>query len=109
MITSFPKIFAIGSKQTERLFLNTVEITEKVDGSQIAFGLIDGQLHIRSKGAQLFADNPEKMFSLGIQVIKDRFDRGLLSENIIYYGEYLKIERHNDRKIFNKKSMGKNK
>ena len=35
MINGFPKIFAIGSKQTERLFLDEVEITEKIDGSQI--------------------------------------------------------------------------
>lgn len=95
MINAFPKIFAIGSRQTERLFLNEVEITEKVDGSQICFGVIDGQLFMRSKGAQLFVENPEKMFSLGIEVIKDRFERGRLSENFVYYGEYLKTERHN--------------
>lgn len=95
MIPSFPKIFAIGSRQTERLFSNEVEITEKIDGSQIAFGVIDGQLHIRSKGAPLYVDNPEKMFVKGIEIIKDRFDRGLLPDNFIYYGEYLKSERHN--------------
>ncbi len=95
MLMSFPKIFAIGSKQTERLFLNEVEVTEKIDGSQIGFGVLDGQLYIRSKGAQLFVDNPEKMFSLGIEVIKYLFDKNLLIENLIYYGEYLRTERHN--------------
>lgn len=95
MIPSFPKIFAIGSRQTERLFTGEVEITEKIDGSHIAFGVIDGQLHIRSKGAALYVDNPEKMFAPAIAIIKDRFERGLLDQHFIYYGEYLKSERHN--------------
>lgn len=94
-IPSFPKIFAIGSRQTERLFLNDVEITEKIDGSQIGFGVLNGELFIRSKGAQLYIDNPEKMFAPAIEIIKDRFDSGLLVEKYCYYGEYLKSERHN--------------
>ncbi len=94
-IPSFPKIFAIGSRQTERLFFSEVEITEKIDGSQIGFGVLDGQLCIRSKGAQLYLDNPEKMFAPAIEVIKDRLDRGLLKPGMCYYGEYLKTERHN--------------
>lgn len=94
-IPSFPKIFAIGSKQTERLLSGEVEITEKIDGSQIGFGNLGGALYIRSKGAQLYVDNPDKMFGLAVELIKDRFDRNLLTEGIIYYGEYLKTERHN--------------
>lgn len=95
MIPSFPKIFAIGSRQTERLFSGEVEITEKIDGSHIAFGVMGGYLFMRSKGAQLYVDNPDKMFVKAIEIIKDRFDRGLLLEGWLYYGEYLKSERHN--------------
>src|SRR5579864_1542962 len=95
MITAFPKIFAIGSRQTEKLFSGIVEITEKIDGSQIAFGNIDGELVMRSKGSLLYVDNPEKMFSIAIDIIKDKFDKGLLPLNSIHYGEYLRSERHN--------------
>lgn len=94
-INAFPKIFAIGSRQTERLFHNEVEITEKIDGSAIAFGVINGELHMRSKSSPLYVDNPEKMFKPAIDVIKDRYDKGLLPNELIFYGEYLKSERHN--------------
>lgn len=95
MIHAFPKIFSIGSKQTERLFNGEVEITEKIDGSQIGFGVLNGELVMRSKGSPLYLDNPEKMFKTAIDIIKDRFDRGLLLEGMFYYGEYLRSERHN--------------
>lgn len=92
---AFPKIFSIGSKQTERLFQGEVEVTEKIDGSQICFGKVDGELFIRSKGAELFVDNPEKMFATAIIEIKERFDYNMLPEGMIIYGEYLKSEKHN--------------
>jgi hypothetical protein len=95
MINAFPKIFAIGSRQTERLFMGEVEITEKIDGSQIGFGVINGELFIRSKGARMYVDNPEKMFSIAIDIINDRYKTGLLDEGLFYYGEYLRSPRHN--------------
>lgn len=52
MISAFPKIFAIGTKYIDSIFDNEVEITEKVDGSQFAFGKIDGEVYCRSKGNQ---------------------------------------------------------
>lgn len=94
VIGAFPKIFAIGSKQTERLFLGEVEITEKIDGSQIGFGVINGDLVIRSKGSLLYVDNPEKMFSVGINVINNLFKEHKLQEGLFYYGEYLRAPRH---------------
>lgn len=93
MINSFPKIFAIGQRYTEKLFDGEVEITEKVDGSQIGFGVIDGTLHIRSKGATIHVDNPDKMFTLAVDVI--RSIQHLLIDDVVYYGEYLQKPRHN--------------
>lgn len=93
ILSAFPKIFAIGQRYTEKLFSDEVEITEKLDGSQIAFGLIDGELRIRSKGAPIYLDNPDKMFGLGVEVIKSIADK--LLPNMVYYGEYLKVPRHN--------------
>jgi hypothetical protein len=61
--------------------------------SQIAFGLINNMLHIRSKGSKLYQDNPEKMFKEGIDYIASI--QGLLPEGIVFYGEYLKKPKHN--------------
>jgi hypothetical protein len=82
-IEAFPKIFAIGSAQTGKLFDNDVEITEKVDGSQIGFGVLDGELYIRSKGSPIFLEDVPKMFKNGVDVIKK------------FYGEYLDKPKHN--------------
>jgi hypothetical protein len=37
--SAFPKILHIGNKQISDLFDGVVEITEKVDGSQLGFGV----------------------------------------------------------------------
>lgn len=93
MIPSFPKIFAIGSKQTEFLFDGEVEITEKIDGSQIGFGIINEELIVRSKGQQLFAESCDKMFRKGADYIESI--QHLLVPGFAYYGEYLKSNKHN--------------
>jgi hypothetical protein len=93
MITAFPKIFAIGTDYIRDIFQEPVEITEKVDGSQFAFGMINGELRIRSKGAQLYTDNPEKMFAEGIAYIEQIQDR--LPSGMVFYAEYLKKPKHN--------------
>jgi hypothetical protein len=52
----FPKIFALGTMYIRDIFEGAVEITEKIDGSQFVFGMIDGKLQLRSKGAVLYVD-----------------------------------------------------
>jgi hypothetical protein len=93
MIKAFPKVFAVGSDYIKDIFNEEVEISEKIDGSQIAFGLVDGNLMIRSKGAQLYQDNPEKMFKEGVDYIA--MIQGLLPDNVVFYGEYMKHRKHN--------------
>ncbi len=93
MIKAFPKIFAIGTDYIRDIFNEPVEISEKIDGSQIAFGMMEGNLFIRSKGAQLYAENPEKMFKEGVDYIVSI--QGRLPEDVIFYGEYLKHPKHN--------------
>ena len=90
---AFPKIFAIGTGYIRDIFKHDVEVTEKVDGSQFAWGLVDGKLFMRSKGQVLYETNPEKMFSFGIDHIVSIQDR--LPEGIIFYAEYLRIPKHN--------------
>ena len=95
MIPCFPKIFAIGSKQTQGLFDGEIEITEKVDGSMIGFGNINGELIIRSKGQRIYPETVDKMFKAGVEVIQNLFNERMLREGFIFYGEYLRANKHN--------------
>ena len=96
MIPSFPKIFAIGTRHVQNIFDDEVEISEKIDGSQFCFGKINGTVYVRSKGAQLYFDNPEKMFLIAIDYIQSIQER--LPEGIIFYVEYLNKPKHNTLK-----------
>lgn len=93
MITAFPKIFAVGTDYIRDIFNEPVEVTEKIDGSQFAFGKVNGQLYLRSKGAKLYAANPEKMFAEGIAYVEQIQDR--LPDGMVFYTEYLKKPKHN--------------
>ena len=93
MIKAFPKIFAIGTDYIKDIFKNDVEITEKIDGSQFAFGKIDNELFMRSKGAQIFPENPEKMFGVASDYVLSIESK--ITNNTIYFCEYLKKPKHN--------------
>ena len=70
MIPAYPKIFTIGSPYIPHLFKGSVEVTEKIDGSQFNFGLDNKKnLHLRSKGKDIYVDDPEKMFQQAIDYI----------------------------------------
>lgn len=94
-IPSYPKVWAVGSPAVATIFSHGDEIVvqEKVDGSQISFGKIDGELVMRSKGQPLYAANPDGMFKVGIEAIVAIADR--LPDNTIIRGEYLNRARHN--------------
>jgi hypothetical protein len=93
MIKAFPKIFSIGTEYIVDIFKNEVEITEKIDGSQFCFGKVDGILYCRSKGAELFLENPDKMFSKAVKYVSSIQDK--LPDNTIFFTEYLQNPRHN--------------
>lgn len=93
MISSFPKIFAIGTMYIRDIFNDDVVVEEKLDGSQISFSKINDQLYLRSKRAQLYVDNPEKMFLEGITYIDSISHK--LPNNMIFRCEYLKKPKHN--------------
>lgn len=96
MITAYPKIFSIGTDYIKDIFNEDVEVTEKIDGSQFSWGKIGGELYIRSKGAQLYVANPEKMFAQAINYIEQIQDR--LPEGIVFYSEYMNKPKHNTLK-----------
>jgi len=93
---SYPKIYALGHRALTDLLSNPVVVEEKIDGSQFSFGYFsDHEYHdgyrVKSKGAELNLDAPEKMFSQGVDYI-----RGLvLKDGWTYRCEYLKKPKHN--------------
>jgi len=93
---AYPKIFAIGTDYIRDIFKDAVIVEEKIDGSQIGFGKLNGNLYIRSKGKQLFYESPEKMFQNGIDYLFTIQDR--LPEGVMFYGEYLQKPKHNTLK-----------
>lgn len=94
---SLPKIFAIGHRYLADLFLDDVTVEEKVDGSQFSFGVFekDGDriLKVRSRGAELSLEAPEKMFARGVEVVRSIEDK--LTVGWTYSGEYLNSPSHN--------------
>ena len=54
MVGPFPKIYDLGHRYVQNIFNEDVEITEKIDGSQFAFGKIDNDLIFRSRRAEIY-------------------------------------------------------
>lgn len=91
---SYPSIFAVGHAATAHLFDGDVIVEEKVDGSQFSFGVDEsGELHVRSKGAVMIPDAPEKMFQRAVDSVRERLE--LLTQGWTYRGEYLCKPKHN--------------
>lgn len=89
---AYPKILHIGDKPIADLYNGDVEITEKLDGSQFGFGILDGVLTCRSKGKEQDIDDPDKMFIEGVNYVKSIQDK--LANGYFYYGEYFSRPRH---------------
>jgi hypothetical protein len=94
MFGAFPKIFALGQPHVEHLFDGPVEITEKIDGSQFAFGYDENcRFRMRSKGQEIIEGAPNKMFQeahdFALSVA------GRVPSNMVLYGEYLQKPKHN--------------
>jgi hypothetical protein len=105
---SYPSIFNLGHRAVRDLLNYPHVIEEKVDGSQFSFGLIEleredptgwvsegFQLLVRSKGAIMLADAPEKMFARAVETAKRLRDEGLLHPGWTYRAEYLAKPKHN--------------
>jgi len=92
---AFPKILHMGQGPAAHILEDPVEVTEKIDGSQIAFGKIGGELFIRSKGARIYpeATAVQSMFRAAV----DRIDAvaHLVPDGVVLYGEYLRKPKHN--------------
>lgn len=94
MIKEFPKVFTIGQDYIKDIFLDSVEITEKIDGSQFDFGKIGNILYMRSKGKQIFPECPEMMFKPAVDYVQQL----ILPNDTVFYCEYLRTPKHNNLK-----------
>ncbi len=92
-IASYPKVHNVGHPETGRLFDGPVLIEEKLDGSQFTFGLINGEIVLRSKGAELHADAPEGMFKKAVESVLEIAD--VLTPGWVYRAEYFQKPKHN--------------
>lgn len=99
MIKPFSKIFHLGSPELQDIFTGEIEVTEKLDGSQIAWGNSTlGDLFIRSKGAPIMSANvyvrePDKLFKGACEAILAV--RDYLPNGTFYYGEAIANNKHN--------------
>lgn len=90
---SYPKVLHLGHRFLNGLLEGDYIVEEKIDGSQISFGIYNGELHIRSKSAQLYVNNSKGMFKEAIEYldsIKNKMVPGWT-----YRGEYLRKPKHN--------------
>lgn len=102
---SYPSIFALGHRAIADLLTVPVCVEEKIDGSQFSFGLFDAYerdgtlpegatvLRVRSKGAVMMVDAPEKMFTAAVDTAKRLLP--LLHVGWTYRSEFLLKPRHN--------------
>ena len=97
---SYPSIYNFGHIAVRELLNYPVIVEEKVDGSQFSFGTFpdepqeyDTPLRVRSKGAVMNPDAPEKMFAAGVAHVKTI--QHLLHPGWTYRGEYLAKPKHN--------------
>jgi hypothetical protein len=92
-ISAYPKIFALGTRHIQEIFNGPIEITEKIDGSQFAFGKIEGELLMRSRGRAIYEESCDNLFNEAVASVVPIKD--IIPDNTIFYGEYLKKPKHN--------------
>lgn len=90
---SYPKIYAIGHRQVADLFKDPVIVEEKVDGSQLSFGVFDGEIRIRSRGRVFDINAADSMFEKAATTVTLLCHE--LHDGWTYRGEYLNKPKHN--------------
>ena len=94
-IHSYPSIYALGHRYLTELLLDPVVVQEKVDGSQFSWAVLDGHLHLRSKGAVIYPGNPPALFAAAIATVEGLFQQRRLPEGMVFRGEALSKPKHN--------------
>ena len=92
MIGSYGKVYSLGHKENTDLFLGTVEVQEKIDGSSLSAGKIDGKLYFHTRTQQI-PETTGGQFGATIKHFLSVLDK--LQEGYIYRGEAVSSLRHN--------------
>ena len=67
MLHSYPEVYQLGHKLVSNVLNGHVLVEEKVDGSQISFGLDEHlKLRMRSKNKEIDIDNPDGSVELSL-------------------------------------------
>ena len=90
-----PKIYRLDAKESQGILDGFVVGTEKIDGSQIGWGVVKGELVIRSKGAYINPECVPGLFKGATETILKAHANGLLKEGQFFYGESVETPRHN--------------
>lgn len=91
---SYPKVYAIGHAGVAELFDGSVLVEEKVDGSQFSFAKINGEVCMRSKGADVIPGSHDSgMFAAAVKSVQEMGE--FLKEGFTYRCEYLQKPKHN--------------
>lgn len=93
MLPPYAQSFHLGHRYLERLLDGPVVVQEKYDGSQFSFGVVDGCLSFRSKGTQVFPEQPDKLFEKVVNTV-GAVDLQRIP-GAIYRGESLRARKHN--------------
>lgn len=90
---SYPRAFNVGHGAVKEILSKPVIVEEKIDGSQFSFGIFNGEIRCRSKGATLNLDAPEKMFIPAIASVMCKAAN--LRDGWTYRGEFCAKPKHN--------------
>lgn len=88
-----PKVYRVDAPEVEGIKNKFVIVTEKIDGSQIGFGKVDGVFVIRSKETRINPEQPTGLFANAAKALMEIKDN--LPDNVFFYGETLNAPRHN--------------
>lgn len=95
-IPGYPKILTIGHPKISDLLTGSVSIEEKVDGSNFSFMVDDkGQAIFRSRKKEIYPDDLNNMFELGVEAVEKLLEDGNIAPYVIFRCEYLRRPRHN--------------
>lgn len=91
----YPKVWNMGGSMIRDLFDGPVVVQEKIDGSQFSFGVVNGEVHFRSKGATIYRETADKLFRQAVETAARLFEEGKLVEGWTYRGEAMMGPKHN--------------
>jgi RNA ligase len=92
---SYPKVYNLGHPAIDALFNGAVVVQEKIDGSQFSFGLVEGELCCRSKGADVHAETRDANFRAAVDTAIGLCNAGILAPGLVYRGEAVARPKHN--------------